>query len=134
MEDFVLADTNVVSYLFKKDTRGSVYKPYIEHKLVFIAAQTFAEIELLPLNNKWSRKRHEKLRENLKNYVFIEASREISVRWAEIQAEARKKGKPVSVGDAWIAATALIYNIPLVTHNPDDFKNISGLKIITEKH
>jgi predicted nucleic acid-binding protein len=88
MEDFVLADTNVVSYLFKKDTRGSVYKPHIEHKLVFIAAQTFAEIELLPLNNKWSRKRHEKLRENLKNNVFIEASREISVKWAEIQAEA----------------------------------------------
>jgi len=40
---------------------------------------------------------------------------------------------PVSVGDAWIAATALAYSIPLVTHNYSDFKNISGLQIITEK-
>jgi len=32
--------------------------------------------------------------------------------------------------DAIIAATALTYNLELVTRNKDDFKNIDGLRII----
>ena len=32
----------------------------------------------------------------------------------------------------WVAATALRYRLPLVTHNPDDFQQIPGLKVITE--
>jgi predicted nucleic acid-binding protein len=40
----------------------------------------------------------------------------------------KKIGRPISVGDAWIAATALAYNAPLVTHNPDDFLNVPNLQ------
>ena len=36
----------------------------------------------------------------------------------------------MSLGDAIIAATALEYDLPLVTRNEDDFKNITGLKVI----
>jgi predicted nucleic acid-binding protein len=39
----------------------------------------------------------------------------------------------MSEADAWIAATALAFAVPLVTHNPDDFKNVPGLTVITEK-
>ncbi|CAN5625967.1 MAG: PIN domain-containing protein [Acidobacteria bacterium] len=133
MNDFVIADTNIISYIFKKDTRGNLYKPHLEGKVAIIAAQTLAELELLPLQNNWSKKRHDELRENLKNYTFIEANQEICLKWAKIRFEAKRNGMPVSVGDAWIAATALAYSIPLVTHNYSDFKNISGLQIITEK-
>ena len=124
MSDFIVTDTNVVSYIFKKDTRGELYKPHIEGKIALIAAQTLAELELLPLRNDWSKKRRDELRENLKKYTFIEVNREICAVWAKIQFEARRNGTPVSVSDAWIAATALAYSIPLATHNYDDFKNI----------
>lgn len=33
--------------------------------------------------------------------------------------------------DAWIAATALQYELPLVTHNPTDFEDIEKLEIVT---
>ncbi|HKQ76312.1 MAG TPA: hypothetical protein VJ810_21640 [Blastocatellia bacterium] len=33
---------------------------------------------------------------------------------------------------AWIAATALLYGLELVTHNATDFDNLPGLTIITE--
>lgn len=39
----------------------------------------------------------------------------------------------MSVGDTWIATTALAYDAPLVTHNPKDFSNVAGLTIITEQ-
>lgn len=132
MNDFLITDTNIVSYIFKKDTRGDWYKPYLEGKIAVIAAQTLAELELLPLQNNWSVKRHNELRENLKNYTFIEANEEICLKWAEIRYAAKISGKPVSIADAWVAATALAYSIPLVTHNYKDFKDISNLQIISE--
>ena len=50
MNDFVIADTNIISYIFKKDTRGNWYKPHLKGKVAIIAAQTLAELELLPLH------------------------------------------------------------------------------------
>lgn len=59
MNDFLIADTNIVSYIFKKDTRGDLYKAHLENKVAIIAAQTLAELELLPLQNNWSEARHD---------------------------------------------------------------------------
>ena len=44
-------------------------------------------------------------------------------------AEIRKKHN-IKLPDAIIAATALIFNLDLVTRNVKDFKNIKGLTII----
>jgi tRNA(fMet)-specific endonuclease VapC len=131
--DIVVVDTNVVSYLFKKDSRGDLYKPHVEGKLAMIAVQTFAEMELMPLKNNWGSSRHRALRAYLNKFAFVEANEAVALLWAGIQAKARRTGRPMSVGDTWIAATALAYDAPLVTHNPSDFINVDGLTVITEK-
>ena len=41
-----------------------------------------------------------------------------------------RQQKKMGLGDAIIAATALEYDLPLVTRNEDDFKHIAGLTII----
>jgi predicted nucleic acid-binding protein len=41
-----------------------------------------------------------------------------------------RKIKKLKLGDAIIAATALIYNLTLVTRNISDFKNIPELEVI----
>lgn len=45
---------------------------------------------------------------------------------------ARRRGRAIEVADARVAATALLYDVPLVTHDPDDFAGVDGLQIITE--
>lgn len=40
----------------------------------------------------------------------------------------RRQYKKIKLGDAIIAATALVYNLILITRNTDDFKNIDGLR------
>lgn len=40
-----------------------------------------------------------------------------------------RQQKKMKLGDAIIAATAVAYNIPLVTRNEDDFKHIPGLDL-----
>lgn len=42
----------------------------------------------------------------------------------------RKSIPKLKLGDAIIAATALIHNLTLLTRNIDDFKNITALKVI----
>ena len=41
-----------------------------------------------------------------------------------------RRVRRMKLGDALIAATALLYDLPLVTRNVDDFKHIAGLKLI----
>jgi predicted nucleic acid-binding protein len=45
------------------------------------------------------------------------------------QAIQLRQQKKMKLGDAIIAATAVAYNIPLVTRNEDDFKHIPGLDL-----
>jgi tRNA(fMet)-specific endonuclease VapC len=130
--NIVVVDTNVVSYVFKKDTRAELYEPVLDGKLLMIAAQTLAELELMPLVNNWKKKRHAALRSFLKKYVLVEATETVCLFWAEIQAGAKSMGRPISVGDAWIGATALAYDVPLVTHNPRDFQNVKDLVLISK--
>jgi predicted nucleic acid-binding protein len=52
--------------------------------------------------------------------------------WAAITTEASISGTPIAVGDAWIAATALLYDFDLVTHNRKDFEVVPGLRVVSE--
>ena len=57
--------------------------------------------------------------------LVIELERPIKLKTADIRKKLR-----IKLPDAIIAATALIYDLTLVTRNVDDFKNIDGLKIV----
>lgn len=41
-----------------------------------------------------------------------------------------RKGRKIKLGDAIIAATALVHGLVLVSRNLDDFKNITGLQVL----
>jgi L-ascorbate metabolism protein UlaG (beta-lactamase superfamily) len=51
--------------------------------------------------------------------------------WAEVTVAAQSKGRRIECADAWIAATALRHDVPLVTHNHDDYLGVPGLKLIS---
>lgn len=41
-----------------------------------------------------------------------------------------RQSRNMKLGDALIAATALLYELPLMTRNVDDFKHVAGLKLV----
>jgi predicted nucleic acid-binding protein len=46
----------------------------------------------------------------------------VSRRWARLVADMRRKGRSLPVLDSMIAATALVHDLTLATHNTRDFK------------
>ena len=54
---------------------------------------------------------------------------EVAERWGRVRADARKAGSPIPTIDAMIAATAIHYNVAVVTRNEDDFSR-TGVVVI----
>jgi predicted nucleic acid-binding protein len=46
----------------------------------------------------------------------------VGIRWAQLLADLRRSGRPMSIKDSLIAATALAHDLALVTLNQRDFK------------
>lgn len=128
----VVVDTNVVSYLFKKDTRALRYQRHLAGRRWLISFMTAAEIDLWALRHHWGTARKLQMENHLHRFVLYPFARRLCLFWAEATDSARRKGKPIQVADAWIAATALLTGAPLVTHNPADYAGVDGLIVLSE--
>jgi tRNA(fMet)-specific endonuclease VapC len=125
----VILDTNIVSYVMKKDTRADLYRPHMEGRTLAISFMTVAELYEGAYRDKWGQRKMNLLEDQLKNFVVVPFSRSICLEWGKLRAA--RRNQPIDVADGWIAATALVHGCPLVTHNPDHFGSIAGLEIIT---
>ena len=47
--------------------------------------------------------------------------------WADVVSESNAAGRPISTADAWIAACARQWSVPLVTANFRDFEHVRGI-------
>lgn len=129
MEALIL-DTNIVSYIMNGDSRVNAYREHFAEKTLAISFMTVGELYEGAYRKAWDKKKFGLLKEQIKNYLVIPCSPNMCEIWGRLRAERKKQ--PIAVDDGWIAATAITYECPLVTHNPKDFLDITGLQIITE--
>lgn len=129
----LVVDTDVASYLFKKDTRAALYAPHLAGHMLTISFQTLAELELWALTAGWGARRKQQLDQYLRRYLVQDSSPALCRRWAEVQDDGRRRGRPVATADAWVAATSLFLDVPLVTNNESHFFSIPGLTVISER-
>ncbi|MET4081054.1 putative nucleic acid-binding protein [Pedobacter sp. UYP30] len=63
-------------------------------------------------------------------YGFMEIASILPISEAVIEKTiVIRQTKKIALGDAIIAATALVYDLALISRNTSDFKNIDGLKV-----
>lgn len=129
----LIVDTDVVSFLLKGDTRAQLYRPHLQGKTLALSFMTVAELYQWAYVRNWGDRKLTRLEEQLHRYVIVPFDNELCKQWASISVQRQRIGRPMSVQDAWIAATALRHNCPLVTHNSDDFSDITGLEVISEE-
>ena len=129
----LIVDTDVVSFLLKGDTRGELYRPHLQGRTLALSFMTVAELYQWAYVRNWGDRKLTRLEEQLHRYVIVPFDNELCKQWASISVQRQRLGRPISVQDAWIAATAIRHSSPLVTHNGDDFSDITGLEVISEE-
>jgi tRNA(fMet)-specific endonuclease VapC len=127
-----VVDTDVWSYLYKGRSEAKLYQPHILGNTLVISFQTQAELLRWAIAADWGQQRREHLRSRLQEYEIEHSSDTLSLRWAEAMDSARRNGRPISAADAWIAATALHLDVPLITHNKNHFTGVDALTVISE--
>ncbi len=129
--NIVLVDTNVVSFLLKGDSRAQLYFAELQGKQLALSFMTVAELYQWAAIREWGEQRTRKLTQTLRGtYLVLSFDFALCQLWGGLRAQRRMLGTPISPQDAWIAATALHYDIPLITHNPKDFNNIPDLILV----
>lgn len=137
MSGFLL-DTNVLSEFNRRGEPEQHVKLWLEAadtESLYASVLTFGEIrlgiELLPpsrrrtqLERWFERDLHDWFEGRI-----LPVNGPIANRWGLLRAQAQLKGRPLSVIDALLAATALQHNLTVVSRNVSDF-SVVGLGVI----
>ena len=130
MSGFLL-DTNCISELVrpKPEPRVLEWMEAVDETLLYLSVLTVGEIRkgLAGLTQS-------KRRTLLENWLEVELQPRfsgrimpidtaIADRWGLLTAEAKRNGKPLSIIDGLLAATALQHNLTVVSRNISDFAN-----------
>jgi predicted nucleic acid-binding protein len=117
-----LWDTNTAIYFLQQQFPINAEKyidSILQTNIPVISAIT--EIELLCWKTA-SENDLKVLNNFIQDATVIELEQEIKSKTAEI-----RKANKIKLPDAIIAATAIVYNLTIITRNTADFKNIDGL-------
>ena len=94
---------------------------------------TAAELYVWAERRAWGERRREELETLLTmRYTVLGSELRLAKEWAKVRTEGWRRGKPIAVQDAWIAATARYHDLTLVTHNAAHFKDVAGLRFVSE--
>jgi len=132
MSGFLL-DTNCISEALrvKPDPNVGNWMQVVDQALLYLSVLTLGEIR-----KGLAQLAQGKRRAQLETWLEIElqarfAGRILPIdaatadRWGLLAPEAKRMGKPLSIVDGLLAATALHHNLTMVTRNVSDFKGFS---------
>ena len=122
----------MVSYLYKRDTRAKLYEPHLNDPPFIISFMSLAELRRWTIERNWGEGRRQELEQYLTRYLVLHSDDQMCDHWAQAMNSARLVGRSISPADAWVAATALALDIPLVTHNGAHYTGVAGLRVISE--
>lgn len=117
--NFVVLDTSIASITLDDRPQLARYEAYLRNSLPVVSFQTIAEMRFGALLKGWGVLRRERLETFLGSLLVQEYNDGLANAWAQVMHEARRAGRRLEAGDAWIAATALLLNAPLLTHDKD---------------
>ena len=132
-----LLDTNVISELTKPRPESRVVSWFqaTSEDLLYLSVFTIGEIrkgiDSLPRGNKRALLESWLANDLVLRFAgrILEVNLDIAERWGLISAQAKIAGAPIAVIDGLLAATALHYNLTLVTRNTKDVR-VAGINTL----
>jgi tRNA(fMet)-specific endonuclease VapC len=130
----VLLDTSVASLLHPRRRSSSLralYAPDLKGNTLALDPQTVAELWSWAEESNWEAAQREGLQEFFRRFVILPHTADLAREWARVMVHARRRGRRLEAGDAWIAAAAVKYRVPLITHDQDFMGlDLEGLSVV----
>lgn len=128
----LVVDTDVASFIFKWHREFAPrYVDILRGSELVVSFMTLAEMRQGALDANWGPRRCAVLEAYLTDFSVLHSDSLLCATWAAVRNESTQKGRPISAADAWIAATALVLSVPLVTNNSKDYRHLEKLVIIS---
>ena len=118
----ILVDTNIFLYLLAGD---NTIQDFLQGKDIYVSF--ISELELVGFKNITPQE-EKQIAELLEDCFIVPINARIKDKYIEL-----RKQYHLKLADAVIAATALVYNMPLITADKQ-FKTISELRLTTYNH
>lgn len=123
-----LLDTDICSAHLKANRQ--VWGKFLQHTgQLHISAVSLGELSVWVCRKNASPGRRRVLDSFLLDVAVLDVTSSVAEKFGAIRAAALDAGQHYPDMDLLIAATALVHDLTLVTHNVKDFKNIPGLHI-----
>jgi predicted nucleic acid-binding protein len=123
-----LLDADICSAHLKRG--GKISNRFLQYTgRLFISTITLGELYAWALRSAAPPKRLEGLTEMIADVHVLGVTAEVGRKYGEVQAQLLDSGKPAPGMDLMIAATALVHDLTLVTHNTQDFVDIPDLRL-----
>jgi predicted nucleic acid-binding protein len=126
----LIADTNVLSYLFHESLLGVQYEELIGSQSVGVTGHSIAELRAGAVMAQWGERRLMEQWRFLDQFTHVADTKEMAEVCGALRGVRSRIGQPIDWPDAWAAACALWLNVPLVTHDRD-LEGIPGLRVLT---
>ena len=123
-----LLDTDICSAQLKGNR--AVHNRFLQYTGgLHISTVTLGELYTWALRANATPKRMNALQTLLSDVAVLDVTAEVGRRFGETRAELLDRGLPPPGLDLLVAATALVHDFTLVTHNTQDYSNIPGLRL-----
>src|SRR5262245_10291147 len=123
-----LLDTDICSAHLKQN--GKLAHKFLQYLgRLHVSVITVGELYTWALRAKASPQRLQELRDFLNDVQLLEVNETVARKFGEVRAVLFDAGISVPEMDLMIAATALVHNLTVVTHNVQDYATIPGVSI-----
>ncbi len=123
-----LVDTDVCSAYLKGDRR--VWQRFMQNGgQLHVSTISVGELYTWALRAQASPKRLQALEDLLSDMTVLDVTADVSRKFGELRAALLDAGQATPDMDLLIAATALVHNLSLITHNVQDFASVPDLHV-----
>jgi len=124
--DTIALDTNIAIDILNGNEE--ILHKYENYSLLHLPVTVCGELLYDAANSGNSKQNLTKYRGFISSCAILNINSAIAEQYASIRKGLKDKGTPIPENDIWIAATCIVYGIPLAT-NDRHFSNIKELKL-----
>ena len=135
---YILVDTDIFIWITRGKSSAAPYAPLVNGKRIVLSFTTVAELWRGAYARGYGDESQRKLETEIALAVVVPPTNALMHEWARLTNEARRIGHALGQNpqahDAWVAATARHFELPLLTNNRRHFEGISDLELVELSH